>query len=72
VVGAATAVLLQMKEPLHDFVRKMGERDILAVMRFAAIALIMLPILPDQTYGPFMTCINPYDIWRMVVLIVAH
>lgn len=51
VVGAATAVLLQMKEPLHDFVRHMGERDMLAIMRFAAIALVILPILPNQTYG---------------------
>lgn len=70
VVGAATAVLLQMKEPLHDFVRHMGERDMLAIMRFAAIALVILPILPNQTYGPFKV-LNPYDIWRMVVLIVA-
>jgi len=70
VVGALTAVLLQMKDVLHDFVRKMGERDILAIMRFAAIALVILPILPNQTYGPFHV-LNPYDIWRMVVLIVA-
>ncbi|HNC85511.1 MAG TPA: MgtC/SapB family protein [Agitococcus sp.] len=70
VVGALTAVLLQMKDVLHDFVRKMGERDILAIMRFVAIALVILPILPNQNYGPFHV-LNPYDIWRMVVLIVA-
>ncbi|MDO8417405.1 MAG: DUF4010 domain-containing protein [Agitococcus sp.] len=70
VIGGVVAVLLQMKEPLHDFVRKMGEHDILAVMRFSAIALVILPILPNQTYGPF-NVINPYDIWRMVVLIVG-
>jgi uncharacterized membrane protein (DUF4010 family) len=70
VVGAATAVLLQMKDVLHRFVRQMGERDILAIMRFVTIALVILPILPNQTYGPF-NVLNPYDIWRMVVLIVA-
>ena len=70
VIGGVVAVLLQMKEPLHDFVHKMGEHDILAVMRFSAIALVVLPILPDKTYGPF-NVINPYDIWRMVVLIVG-
>jgi uncharacterized membrane protein (DUF4010 family) len=53
VVGAATAVLLQMKDALHGFVRQMGERDILAIMRFVTIALVILPILPNQTYGPF-------------------
>jgi len=70
VIGGVVAILLQMKEPLHEFVHKMGEHDILAVMRFAAIALVILPILPNQTYGPF-NVINPYDIWRMVVLIVG-
>ncbi len=70
VIGAMVAVLLQMKDTLHDFVHKMGEHDVLAVMRFAAIALVILPILPNQTYGPFHV-LNPYDIWRMVVLIVG-
>jgi uncharacterized membrane protein (DUF4010 family) len=39
-------------------------------MRFSAIALVILPILPNKTYGPF-NVINLYDIWRMVVLIVG-
>lgn len=70
VIGASTAVLLQMKDYLHDFVQKMGERDIIAIMRFAAIALIILPILPNRTFDVFHV-LNPYDIWRMVVLIVG-
>lgn len=70
VIGAMVAVLLQMKDVLHSFVSKMGEHDLLAIMRFSAIALVVLPILPDQTYGPF-NVLNPYDIWRMVVLIVG-
>lgn len=70
VLGALVAILLQMKDVLHNFVRKMGEHDLLAIMRFAAIALVILPILPDRNYGPFHV-LNPYDIWRMVVLIVG-
>jgi uncharacterized membrane protein (DUF4010 family) len=39
-------------------------------MTFAGISLIILPILPDQTYGP-LDVLNPRNIWLMVVLIVG-
>jgi uncharacterized membrane protein (DUF4010 family) len=39
-------------------------------MRFVLISLVVLPLLPDRTYGPFGV-LNPFDIWRMVVLIVG-
>lgn len=70
VIGAITAVLLHFKKPMHHFVHAMDERDIHAVMRFAIVSLIILPVLPDQTYGPFQV-LNPREIWLMVVLIVG-
>lgn len=70
VLGGLVAVLLQLKDYLHTVVRKMGDHDIHAIMRFVAIALVILPILPDQNYGPYQV-LNPFDIWRMVVIIVG-
>lgn len=70
VLGGLVAVLLQLKDYLHDLVRKLGEHDIHAIMRFTAIALVILPVLPDQSYGPYQV-LNPFDIWRMVVIIVG-
>lgn len=70
VVTGVIVVLLHLKEPMHRFVRKMGERDMAAVMQFVVVTLVVLPILPDQTYGPYAV-LNPFDIWRMVVLIVG-
>lgn len=70
VVGGLAAVLLHFKQPMHRFVRAMEEREIRAVMRFVIVTLIILPILPDQTYGPFQV-LNPRQIWLMVVLIVG-
>lgn len=70
VLGGLVAVLLQLKGYLHAAVRKMGDHDIHAVMRFAAIALVILPVLPDKEFGPYLV-LNPYDIWRMVVIIVG-
>jgi uncharacterized membrane protein (DUF4010 family) len=70
VVGGVTAVLLQFKEPLHQFAGGLSERDVRAVMRFVIISLVILPVLPDNAYGPYQV-LNPREIWWMVVLIVG-
>ncbi|MHA6249334.1 MgtC/SapB family protein [Pontibacter sp. CAU 1760] len=69
-VGATVAVLLQLKEPLHRLVSKIGEKDLLAIMQFLVISLVILPVLPNETYGPYEVLI-PHNIWLMVVLIVG-
>lgn len=69
-VGAATAVLLQLKEQLHGFAAKVSEADLRAVMQFVVITLIVLPILPNRTFGPYQV-LNPRQVWWMVVLIVG-
>ncbi len=69
-VAATAAVLLQLKEPLHRIVSKIGEKDLVAIMQFVVISLVILPVLPDETYGPY-DVLNPHNIWLMVVLIVG-
>jgi uncharacterized membrane protein (DUF4010 family) len=64
------AVLLHLREPLHEFVGKIGEKDLRAIMQFVLIALVILPVLPDRDMGPYGV-LNPYQIWWMVVLIVG-
>lgn len=70
VAGAGVAVLLQAKIPLHTFVKRLGEDDLRAIMRFALITLVILPVLPDRGFGPYGV-LNPHHIWLMVVLIVG-
>ena len=69
-VGGGVAVLLQFKGELHGFVKKLGDEDLKAVMQFVLITCIVLPVLPNKTYGPF-DVFNPYETWLMVVLIVG-
>jgi uncharacterized membrane protein (DUF4010 family) len=69
-LGAAVAILLQFKGELHGVARKLGENDLRAIMQFALISCIILPVLPNKTYGPYAV-INPRNIWLMVVLIVG-
>jgi uncharacterized membrane protein (DUF4010 family) len=70
VLGGAVAVLLHLRDPLHRFVGRIGEKDIRAIMQFVLIALVILPLLPDRPFGPY-DVLNPYQIWWMVVLIVG-
>ncbi len=39
-------------------------------MQFVLISLVILPVLPNQTYDPY-DVINPFKNWVMVVLIVG-
>jgi uncharacterized membrane protein (DUF4010 family) len=69
-VGGGVAVLLHWKKPLHGLVERIGEADIRAVFRLVLIALVVLPVMPNRTYGPY-DVLNPFEIWLMVVLIVG-
>lgn len=68
--GGATALLLHWKRPMHAFVARIGEADLAAMMQFVLITLVILPVLPNQTLGPY-DVLNPRHIWLMVVLIVG-
>ncbi len=69
-VGGILALLLYYKQPMHRFVRKLSADDVRYIMQFALISLVILPVLPDQTYGPY-DVLNPFTTWLMVVLIVG-
>jgi uncharacterized membrane protein (DUF4010 family) len=70
VIAGTVAVLLHWKEPLHRFVARIGAEDFRAVARLILVGMVILPVLPDRTYGPY-DVLNPFRIWLMVVLIVG-
>ena len=67
-VAVATTSILAIKERLHEFVVKLNEKEIYSTLKFAIIAFIILPLLPNKAYGPY-NVFNPFVIWLMVVLI---
>lgn len=72
--AAAAAVivtlLLDLKPQLHGWLRKLEPRELNASLELLLISVVMLPILPNQGYGPWQA-LNPYAIWWMVVLITG-
>lgn len=70
VMGGGVAVLLEWKKSLHERVAAISAQDFTAIIRFVLITLVILPVLPDRTYGPYQV-VNPRETWLMVVLIVG-
>ena len=81
-IGGSVAVLLQFKPELHRIAQRLGDEDLRAIMQFVLITCIILPVLPNQNYGPDsfvqlatpvkqLDVLNPREIWLMVVLIVG-
>ena len=67
-LAIAVTILLYFKPELHGWSRGLSRRDIVSIFQFAVLTFVILPILPDQNYGPYHT-LNPYQTWLMVVLI---
>jgi len=69
-IGGGVAVLLHLKPEMHSLAARIGNADFKAIMQFVLVSLVILPVLPDQAYGPYQV-LNPHRIWILVVLIVG-
>lgn len=62
-----TVLLLAEKPRLHGFVARLDEPTMLAAARFAVMAVVILPLLPEGPFGPGPG-IRPRDLWVLVLL----
>jgi len=67
-VAAVVITMLGLKPVLHKWVRGIETVEIYAGIKMLIITVVLLPLLPNQGYGPW-EAINPHWIWWMVVLI---
>jgi uncharacterized membrane protein (DUF4010 family) len=68
--AVVTTLLLGFKPALHGWLRALRREEIRAGIELLLISVVLLPILPNQGYGPWLA-LNPYEIWWMVVLIAG-
>lgn len=69
-LGVAMTVLLYFKAELEGFSQKLTAQDIRSMLQFAVLTAVVLPLLPDRSFGPY-DVLNPFQIWLMVVLVSA-
>ena len=72
-IGVTAAVLLQFKPELHGIATRLGDADLRAIMTFALISGVILPVLPNRQFDLVspLDVLNPFEIWLMVVLMVG-
>lgn len=63
---ATTALLLVEKTRLHSFVARIDDASLRASLRFAAMACVVLPLLPSGPYGP-LDAVRPRELWALVL-----
>ncbi len=68
VIAAVMTLILSSRRQLHAWLSTMSEAEVQAIARFSLISLAILPILPDQAFGPFDAW-NPRQLWMVVVLV---
>jgi uncharacterized membrane protein (DUF4010 family) len=69
-LAVVTVLLLASKKPLENLAHKIGHSDLNAALQFAVITLVILPVVPNKTFGP-LDVINFHDIWLFVILIAG-
>ncbi len=70
VVAGAVFVLLHLKIRMQRFLESLTAGEMTAIAQFVLVSFVILPILPDRTFGPY-DVLNPRQIWWMVILVVG-
>ncbi|MBI4234859.1 MgtC/SapB family protein [Candidatus Peregrinibacteria bacterium] len=60
--------ILHFKSTLHKWAKHLKNEDLISAIKFIAVTFVVLPILPNENFGPY-GFFNPYVIWLMVVLV---
>lgn len=67
-IAVSMVLLLALRTQLHRFVGRLNEAEVAATARFALIAVVILPLLPDRAYGPYDAW-NPRSLWLVVAMV---
>ncbi len=67
-IAVTMTALLYFRKELREVPQRLTKQEIISFFQFAAIAVILLPLLPNNSYGPYEV-FNPYQIGWLVVLI---
>ncbi len=68
--AVVAAFLLSMKRRLHGWIGQIERLELEAVFKLALLSVVILPVLPNQGYGPGEV-LNPYEIWWAIVIVAA-
>ncbi|MEK6900392.1 MAG: DUF4010 domain-containing protein, partial [Nanoarchaeota archaeon] len=68
VLTVVITILLYSRSVLHHFAEHLKKQELRDTLKFALIAFVILPFLPNKDYGP-LGLFNPFMMWLFVVFI---
>jgi uncharacterized membrane protein (DUF4010 family) len=68
-ISVAGMLLLELKVVLENLTKRVPGEEILTFTKFLLLTAVILPVLPNQDFGPFQ--INPFKTWLVVVAVSA-
>ena len=66
-LAVLSMLLLELKEFLEGLTNKVPGEEILTFTKFLLLTFVILPVVPNQEFGPF--AVNPFRAWLMVVAV---
>ena len=66
-LSVVSALLLELKTTLEGLTKRIAAEEIFTFTKFLLLTAVVLPILPNQAYGPFQ--INPFKTWLVVAAV---
>ena len=68
--AVVTTLILDNKAEIHGLLNKLQAGELDAGLKLLLISVVMLPLLPNEGFGPGGV-LNPYEIWWLVVMIAS-
>jgi len=68
-IAVLAVVLLELKDVLEAATRRVAPDEILTFAKFLLLTAVILPVVPNQTFGTFG--FNPFRLWLVVVAVSA-
>src|SRR5512145_3460347 len=69
-VAVVATALLSSKPMIHPLAQRISSTDLAGTLKFLVVAVIVVPLLPDEPFGP-LQILNPHDVGIFVVLVSA-
>jgi uncharacterized membrane protein (DUF4010 family) len=69
-IGVVVTIVLAVREPLHGWLTRITWLELRAGLVLVTMTLLALPLIPNDSYGPFGG-VNPREIWLLAVVLAA-
>lgn len=68
--GVSVVIILAVREGLHQWLARITWPELRAAIVLAAMTFLALPVIPDESYGPYGG-INFRQVWLLAVILAA-